>query len=204
MLFTNSQPVSLEIYFVINTTIRSNSVREDIGFKCQQADRSPLTETICDLRTFRDSISNYFTVMLVSKWFVGDEMSITLVASGFPRLCPCTFYPVHCSYTESGQINRNRARVMLRPTVSRPVCLAIKHPSGAYGQISITVRQLRVCWCGAPSLTRGRVCLLQCTIYLHFTCYYMNVYTQYIQGFCQARLSTADHALSLAASAYEF
>jgi hypothetical protein len=41
------------------------------------------------------------------------------------------------------------------------------------------VWQLRVCWCGAPSLTRGRVYLLQCTIYLHFTCYYMNVYIIY-------------------------
>jgi hypothetical protein len=50
---------------------------------------------------------------------------------------------------------------MSRPTVSRPVCLGVKHPSGAYDQISITVRQLRVCWCGTLSLTRERVCRLQ-------------------------------------------
>jgi hypothetical protein len=34
-------------------------------------------------------------------------------------------------------------------------------PSGAYDQIYITVRHLRVCWCGALCLTRGRVCHLQ-------------------------------------------
>jgi hypothetical protein len=50
--------------------------------------------------------------------------------------------------------------LILRPTLSRPVCLGIKHPSRALVQNFITVRRLRVCWCGALSLTRGRVCRL--------------------------------------------
>jgi hypothetical protein len=49
-----------------------------------------------------------------------------------------------------------------------------KAPSGAFDQIFITVRQLRVCWCRAPTLTRGRVCLLLCTIYSIFTFYVLS------------------------------
>jgi hypothetical protein len=42
-------------------------------------------------------------------------------------------------------------------TVSKSWCRA---PSGVHDQIFITVSRLRSCFCGAPSLTRGRVCLL--------------------------------------------
>jgi hypothetical protein len=48
------------------------------------------------------------------------------------------------------------------PTDSRSVCLRIKHPSGAYDQIFITGRQLRVCRCGALSVTRGRSVVSNC------------------------------------------
>jgi hypothetical protein len=42
-------------------------------------------------------------------------------------------------------------------SVSKSWCRA---PRGAHDQICITLRQLRSCFCGPPSLTRGRVCLL--------------------------------------------
>jgi hypothetical protein len=57
--------------------------------------------------------------------------------------------------------NKVKVKVMLWPMVSKPVCLCVKHSSVAQDQIFITVRQLQVCWCGAPSLMRARVCRLQ-------------------------------------------
>jgi hypothetical protein len=55
---------------------------------------------------------------------------------------------------------------MLRPTVSRPASLSVKHSPGTQDQILITVRQFRVCSCGAPSLTRKRVRRLQLLLVL--------------------------------------
>jgi hypothetical protein len=49
-----------------------------------------------------------------------------------------------------------KVEVTLRLTVSKSWCRA---PSGAHDQIFITVWQLWSCFCGAPSLTRGQVCL---------------------------------------------
>jgi hypothetical protein len=59
--------------------------------------------------------------------------------------------------------------LVLRLTVSRPVYLGIKHPTGAYDQIFIAVRQLLVCWCGALSLPKGRICRLQLFLVLAST-----------------------------------
>jgi hypothetical protein len=54
--------------------------------------------------------------------------------------------------------------IILLPAVSRPVCLGFRNSSGACDKcffFLIIFRQMRVCWCGAPFMTRGLVCSLQ-------------------------------------------
>jgi hypothetical protein len=74
-----------------------------------------------------------------------------------PEPLPIIF---NCRYSTNSQLSLGPSLV-LRSTVSRPVCIGIKNPSGDYDQMFITVRHLRVCWCGALSLTRGRAYRLQ-------------------------------------------
>jgi hypothetical protein len=61
-------------------------------------------------------------------------------------------------------IGNVEVEVNLRPTVSRPVCLGVRRPSGTSDQffflLEISFTQLWVCYFVAPSLTRGRVCNL--------------------------------------------
>jgi hypothetical protein len=61
-----------------------------------------------------------------------------------------------------------QVQFILPPTVSRPVRLGVRPPCVAHDQIFITLGHLRSSCCGAPFLTRRRVCnlLVQFTVIL--------------------------------------
>jgi hypothetical protein len=78
--------------------------------------------------------------------------SIQFLCSHDQILARWRFATRHCSMSSQSNIATDGQ------SVSKSWCRA---PFGAYDQIFITVWQLRSCFlCGAPSLTRGRVCLL--------------------------------------------
>jgi hypothetical protein len=102
----------------------------------------------------------------------------------FTRLCFAAVFASPCYVTASnnrdlsasakGRLSRTNLRLGLagyrkagqspqkwKLCYSRSVCLGATPPSGAKYQFFITVRQLRGCWCWAPSLTRQQVCRLQ-------------------------------------------
>jgi hypothetical protein len=81
--------------------------------------------------------------------------------SGFALFYTANMFILMISYYFCLLPAQFKVEVVLRLTVSQPVYLGVKPPSGAQDQICITVRLLRVCWCGAPSPTRRRVCRLQ-------------------------------------------
>jgi hypothetical protein len=60
----------------------------------------------------------------------------------------------------------SQVKVMVWPTVSRPVCLSVRHLCGFPGQILVTVRELRICWHRVPTVRAGPVCTLQLLLVL--------------------------------------
>jgi hypothetical protein len=63
-----------------------------------------------------------------------------------PTICNSSCLAMYCN-----------TKVILRPLVSRPVCLGVRHPSGTRDQFVpflFLYCKLRASWCGMPSLTR--------------------------------------------------
>jgi hypothetical protein len=53
---------------------------------------------------------------------------------------------------------RVKVKVMLRPTVSRQSVLVSSAHLGPKTRFLLLLDSSAICWCGVPSLTRGRVC----------------------------------------------
>jgi hypothetical protein len=69
-----------------------------------------------------------------------DNESLTVVSSLVTSQYDSGISPVTDCLTHNSTRLSLSLRLMLRPKASRPVCLGIKHPSGAYDQIFISVR----------------------------------------------------------------
>jgi hypothetical protein len=81
-----------------------------------------------------------------------------------PTKCSITYYLYSLGTCRIENKASWNTEVNLRPTVSRPDCLGVRHPPGTRDEffflLEISFRQLRVYYFVAPSLTKGQVCNL--------------------------------------------
>jgi hypothetical protein len=104
----------------------------------------------------------------------------------FPPYCSSQVITIYIAHSEV------EVEVNLRPTVSRPVCLGVRRPSGTRDQFfflfEISFRLLRVCYFVAPFLTIGRVC------YLLYNCFWA-LSEQSLLGLSHAELTAIFYCL---------
>jgi hypothetical protein len=178
------EPTSyLFIYSLFNNSVsNSHCIQSNDIFTCRSVNIDGVWDWILDLLT------TYTQLGTTSNCSATAGLHNSQITTVHTNPCPaCCVFTSHSLATASNSWDSSASRahvlasqtpiqnwlgckwasewVILRLTISRPVYLEIKHPSGAYDQIFITVRQLRVCWCRPPSLTRGQVCLFLCKIY---------------------------------------
>jgi hypothetical protein len=142
-------------------TIRSSET--SVGFqwttRCYIPEDSTLRNNRCE------NLRSYIRIpwlIIIGFGFINNSLTITPNHNQFTTHNKSSAEPRTAEYSlcSPSPSATDCSSPVLRPTVSQPGYLGIKHPCGTHDQIFITVRQLRG-WCGALSLTRGRVCRLQ-------------------------------------------
>jgi hypothetical protein len=90
----------------------------------------------CSCREYTDELED----LKVAGWKIIRILLLVMIITR-------THTNTHTHSTPPRKISQSRSKLCYDRRFSRPVCLGFKHPSGAYDQIFITVRRLRVCWC---------------------------------------------------------
>jgi hypothetical protein len=147
---------------------------------------------VCSFQFFLDIASAAF---LRSESHLTNKHILLFLFLGLPQL-----YPRALGFS----LEQVKIKVMLRLTVSQSVCLGVESTLELVTRYYFLSESCCVVFVERPLWREvGSVCyqslsqsIVKMYYNLHFTCHMFYVYTIYIEGLCQHRLSTADHTPS--------
>jgi hypothetical protein len=107
--------------------------------------------------------------------------------------CPLLVMTVRC--LQSVACNQNQSYITTNSQSASPSCCQAPICDPRPICQTFVLRQLRVCWCGVPSLTRGRVCNLQCKDASSISSYIATDGLSAISSWCRALNGAHDQIL---------